>query len=116
MKDETSEKKTAKLPEIDPEALAQIEREAAEVAKDFCKLTAQLKLSLNHISAASVCCLQTYRDSIDKHCDSIEECVKEEEALLNKAKDLSKTMEPIYKLQQKISQIKTVVTTLENHI
>ena len=101
---------------MDPEAIAQIEKEASLVAKDFYKLAKQLQNSLNTISAASVCCLQTYRDSIDKCCDSVEDCVQDEQVILNKAKELSKTMEPIYKLQRKINQIKTVVSSLENQI
>ena len=97
-------------------ALANIEVEATQIAKDFYKLTKQLQLSLNQISAASVCCLQTYRDSIEKTCNSIDECVNEEEILLRKARELSKTMEPVYKLRNKIVSIKTVLATLESQI
>lgn len=98
------------------EALVQIEKEAALLAKDFYKLNKQLQVSLNHISAATVCCLQTYKDSIDKNCDSIDDLVKEEKIYLIKAKELSKTMEPVYKLQNKINSIKTVITTLDSQI
>ena len=97
-------------------ALLELEKEASQIAKDFYKLTKQLQLSLNHISAASVCCMQTYKDSIEKLCDSADECVNEEEVLLLKAKELSQTMEPVYRLQNKIVSIKTVLTTLESQI
>ncbi len=97
-------------------ALSQIEKEATSLSQDFYKLNKQLQLSLNHISAATVCCLQTYKDSIDKNCESIDECVKEERIYLIKAKELSKTMEAVYRLQNKISSIKTVITTLDSQI
>ncbi len=60
--------------------------------------------------------MQTYRDSVEKTCNSIDECVNEEEVLLRKARELSKTMEPVYKLRNKIVSIKTVLATLESQI
>ena len=96
--------------------LFDLEREATQVAKDFYRLNKQLQISLNHISAASVCCLQTYNDTIDKMCDSIDKAAKEEELLLLKAKELSKEMEPVYNLHQKVVNIKTMLNTLESQI
>lgn len=86
------------------------------LAKDFFKLNTQLQASLNNISAATVCSLQTYEDTIYKNCEVVDESLKEEKIFLIKAKELSRTMEPIYKLQEKISSIKTVITTLESQI
>ena len=106
----------ANLPPIDANALMAIEHEATQVAKDFYKLSKQLQLSLNHISAASVCCLQTYRDAIDKVCNTADECVNEEEILIAKAIEMSRTVEPIQKLQAKIASIKSVLTLLEGQI
>ncbi len=97
-------------------AILEIEKEADKVARDFYKLAKQLQTSLNQISAASVCCLQTYRDLIEKQCDSVDECVREEEILLLKAKQLSQTMEPIYKMQTKITTIKSAIISLESQI
>lgn len=111
-----NENQQTKLPDLDVEALAQIEQEATLLAKEFYGLNKQLQMSLNSISAATVCCIQTYKDSIDRNCDSIDDCVKEEKTYLIKAKQLSKTMEPVYRLQSKINSIKTVITTLESQI
>lgn len=72
--------------------------------------------SLNNISAASVCSLQAYEDAIDKSCETIDEGLTEQKIFLIKAKELSRTMEPIFKLQEKINSIKTVITTLESQI
>ena len=92
------------MPNLDAEAINEIEKEATMLAKDFCKLNKQLESSLNHISAATVCCMQTYKDSIDKYCESIEESAKEERIYLIKAKELSKTMEAVYRLQNKTTK------------
>lgn len=97
-------------------ALLEIEREACALAKDFYKLNKNLQISLNHVSAASVCCLQTYQDTLNRLCDSVEECVKEEDKLLKKANELSRAMEPIYKLQDKVNALKTILSTLETQI
>ena len=104
------------LPPIDANCLLAIEQEATQVAKDFYKLNKQLQLSLNHISAASVCCLQTYRDAIDKVCNTADDCANEEAILIAKAIEMSRTVEPIQKLQAKIASIKSVLTLLESQI
>lgn len=106
----------AKLPQIDAEALNKIEIEAGHLAKDFVKLNKKLQESLNNISAASVCSLQTFEEVIKKNCQVVDDSLNEEKIFLIKAKELSRTMEPIYKLQEKINSIKTVITTLESQI
>lgn len=110
------QKCSPKLTELNPKALHHIEKEAAHLAKDFYKLNKQLQESLNNISAASVCSLQAYEDAIDKSCETIDEGLTEQKIFLIKAKELSRTMEPIFKLQEKINSIKTVITTLESQI
>lgn len=94
----------------------ELEREAQQLSKEFYKLSKQLQTKLNQISAASVCCMQTFNEAIGKTCDSLDECTKENAALLQKANDLSKSMEPIYKLQIKINSIKTILSALETQI
>ena len=111
-----SRSSASNMPSIDANALFAIEQEATQVAKDFYKLNKQLQLSLNHISAASVCCLQTYRDAVDKVCQTAEECMNEESILVAKAIEMSRTMEPIQKLQAKIASIKSVLALLETQI
>jgi hypothetical protein len=93
-----------------------VEKEARLIASDYFKLSKQLQTQLNSISAASVCSLQTYQESVSKLCDNLDECVRQENALLKKANELSRSMEPVYKLQAKINSIKTILTTLETQI
>jgi hypothetical protein len=49
-------------------------------------------------------------------CDSVDEAVSQEAILVKKANELSKSMEPVYKLQAKINSVKTILTTLETQI
>lgn len=86
------------------------------MSKEFYKLSKQLQTKLNQISAASVCCMQTFNENIGKTCDSIDECANESNVLVQKANELSKSMEPVYKLQIKINSIKTVLNALETQI
>lgn len=86
------------------------------MGKEFYKLTKQLQTKLNQISAASVCCMQTFNEAIDKTCDSLDECAHENAQLMQKANELSRSMEPVYRLQVKINSIKTILSALETQI
>ena len=96
--------------------LFETEKEATHIAKDFYKLNKQLEQSLNQISASCVCCLQTYRDSMNTLFNTLNDCLIQEESLIEKANDLSKQMEPVYQLQNKILSIKTIIGSLESQI
>lgn len=106
----------SKLPDLNPGALSEIEKEACMIAKEFFKLNQHIQVSLNKITAASVCNMQTCQETIEQTCDSIEKCVAEETELRKKAAELSRSMEPIYKLQSKINTIKTLVINLDSQI
>ena len=80
------ESSPSKMPELDANCLAKIEREATLLAKDFYHLNKKLQESLNTISAASVCSLQTYQETINKNCELVNENLKEENLFLIKAK------------------------------
>lgn len=60
--------------------------------------------------------MQTFNEAINKACDSLDNCYKENAILLQKANELSKSMEPVYKLQMKINSIKTILSALETQI
>ncbi len=94
----------------------ELERQTIELSNDFCHLNNQLRVSLNQISAATVCCLQTYSEAVDRLYASIDEACKEEKLLVDKAKDLCTQLEPIYRLQQKIILIKTMLSSLESEL
>ena len=75
-----------------------------------------MKQLLNQISATSVCCSQTYKDSVDKLCTSIDTSIELKNDVLKKAQELSFNMKPIYELQKKINSIKQILDILETQI
>jgi len=111
-----SSAKRTPIPELDPQAFVRIEREATHLAKEFVRLNKQLQISLNNISAASVCSLQTYEETVERNCATVDEILDEEKVFLIKAKELSRNMEPIYKLQDKVNSIKTIMITMDSQI
>lgn len=94
----------------------ELEREAQQTSKEFYKLCKQLQTKLNQVSAASVCCMQTFNEVVDKDCNSLDECIKNNFLLLQKANEISKFMEPVYNLQNKVTSIKTILSALETQI
>jgi hypothetical protein len=98
------------------DTLANIEREAELVMRNFYQLTNDMKQKLNQISATSVCCTQTYSDSVVKLCDSIDQGIEDKNEIITKAQDLSASMKPIYELNAKIKSIMRVVDLLEAEI
>ena len=54
-----------------------------------------MKHLLNQISATSVCCIQTYKDSAEKLFDSIDINMEAEKQMIDKAQELSSKMKPI---------------------
>ena len=113
---EQEQQQKQKIEKVDPAALEDIENEAGKVAKEFYQLTLEMKQLLNQISATSVCCSQTYKDSIDKLCDSIDINIEAERLMVDKAQELSSKMKPMYELQSKVNNIKRIVDNLDNQI
>ena len=75
-----------------------------------------MKYLLNQISATSVCCIQTYKDSAEKLFDSIDINMEAEKHMIDKAQELSSKMKPIYELQTKVANIKRTVDHLDSQI
>ena len=75
-----------------------------------------MKHLLNQISATSVCCIQTYKDSAEKLFDSIDINMEAEKQMIDKAQELSSKMKPIYELQAKVANIKRAIDQLDSQI
>ena len=86
-------KKTIEI--VDASAINDIETEASILSKEFYQLTLEMKHLLNQISATSVCCIQTYKDSAEKLFDSIDINMEAEKQMIDKAQELSSKMKPI---------------------
>ncbi len=104
------------IKETQREILDGIEREAELITKNFCQVANDMKQKLNQISATSVCCTQTYLDSVNKLCESVDQNIQKKNDIISKAQDLSANMKPIYELNARIKSIKRVVELLETQL
>ncbi|CAI6363168.1 unnamed protein product [Macrosiphum euphorbiae] len=68
------------------------------------------------MSALTVDCLEIYRDVVCKTCDSIDANIKSMYQLMAKCEEVSKEMEPIYKLSQQVKDIKHILDLFENAV
>jgi BLOC-1 related complex subunit 6 len=101
---------------VDASAIRDIDTEASIVSKEFYQLALEMKHLLNQISATSVCCIQTYKDSAEKLFDSIDINMEAEKQMIDKAQELSSKMKPIYELQSKVANIKRALDQLDSQI
>lgn len=96
--------------------LNDLEFEARNIAASVDSLTETLSGVLHSMSALTVECLEIYRDVVCKTCDSIDANIKSMYQLMAKCEELSKEMEPIYKLAQQVKDIKHILDLFENAV
>nr|SVE75451.1 EOG090X0FS7 [Daphnia dolichocephala] len=94
--------------------LAQLEREARCIAASVDGLTEHLAVSLHTISAVTAQSLTVYKDSVCKTCDAMDSNIKSMYQLMAKCEELSKAMNPIYKLADQVKEIKKLLDIMEN--
>ncbi|XP_046745344.1 uncharacterized protein LOC124410779 [Diprion similis] len=107
---------TPQLPILDHNVLNELEMEARKVATSVDSLTENLAAILHSVSALTVDCLETYRDAVCKTCDAVDHNIKSMYQLMAKCEELSKSMGPIYKLAERIKEMKRMLELFENTI
>ncbi|XP_042210570.1 uncharacterized protein LOC121858307 isoform X1 [Homarus americanus] len=90
------------VPPIDPSIINDIETHARHIATSVDTLIENLTGTLLSISALTVDCVETYRDAVCKTCDAVDANIKSMYQLMAKTEELSKSMKPIYKLQEQM--------------
>lgn len=101
---------------LDANLLNDLEFEARNIATSVDTLTETLSGVLHSMSALTVECLEIYRDVVCKTCDSIDANIKSMYQLMAKCEEISKEMEPIYKLTQQVKDIKHILDLFENAV
>lgn len=101
---------------LDANLLNELEFEARNIAASVDTLTETLSGVLHSMSALTVEYLEIYRDVVCKTCDSIDANIKSMYQLMAKCEELSKEMEPIYKLAQQVKDIKHILDLFENAV
>ena len=93
--------------------LLEIEADALKIAASVDSLAEQLSEILHGISALTVDCLRTYRDSVCKTCDSIDLNIKSMYQLMAKCEELSSSMAPITHLARQIHNINHLLDLID---
>lgn len=101
---------------LDVNLLNDLEFEARNIAASVDTLTETLSGVLHSMSALTVECLEIYRDVVCKTCDSIDANIKSMYQLMAKCEELSKEMELISKLAQRVKDIKHILDLFENTV
>lgn len=104
------------VPPIDPSTINDIEQHARHIATSVDTLIENLTGTLHSISALTVDCVETYRDAVCKTCDAVDANIKSMYQLMAKTEELSKSMKPIYKLQEQIKEVRRLLDMFENII
>ncbi|XP_066939216.1 uncharacterized protein DDB_G0284127 [Macrobrachium rosenbergii] len=104
------------VPPIDPTIINDIEAHARHIATSVDTLIENLTGTLLSISSLTVDCVETYRDAVCKTCDAVDANIKSMYQLMAKTEELSKSMKPIYKLQEQIKEVRRLLDMFENTI
>ncbi|XP_046342661.2 uncharacterized protein LOC124123531 [Haliotis rufescens] len=101
------------IPPIDPQAVLELENQAHLVADSVDLMMGNLKANLHKMSSITIGCLDAYRRSVDVTCESVDGSIKSMYALMAKCEELSTNMQPVYKLAEKIKEIKRLLDLFE---
>ncbi|KAK7076861.1 hypothetical protein SK128_011907 [Halocaridina rubra] len=102
------------VPPIDPTIINDIEAYARHIATSVDTLIENLTGTLHSISSLTVDCVETYRDAVCKTCDAVDANIKSMYQLMAKTEELSKSMRPIYKLQEQIKEVRRLLDMFES--
>ncbi|XP_001602456.1 BLOC-1-related complex subunit 6 isoform X1 [Nasonia vitripennis] len=105
---------TPQLPALDHNILNELENEARKVATSVDSITENLAAILHSASALTVGCLETYRDAVCKTCDAVDYNIKSMYQLMAKCEELSKSMSVLYKMSEKVKDMKKMLELFEN--
>ncbi|KAL3852578.1 hypothetical protein ACJMK2_016198 [Sinanodonta woodiana] len=104
------------IPPIDPQAVIELENKARMVADNLDLMMGNLKSNLHKMSAITVGCLGAYKTSVDLTCDSVDGSIKSMYAMMAKCEELSKSMDPVYKLADQVKEIKRLLGIFESQL
>ncbi|XP_074644744.1 uncharacterized protein LOC141901424 [Tubulanus polymorphus] len=104
------------IPPIDPHALKDIETHAKRVADNLDLMMGNLKATLHKMSAITISCGDAYSNGVDNTCESVDTCIKSMYALMAKCEEMSKVMQPVYKVAEQIKEIKRLLDLFESQM
>ncbi|KAK1158653.1 BLOC-1-related complex subunit 6 isoform X1 [Acipenser oxyrinchus oxyrinchus] len=108
-----SQRKLVDIPPIDPAVLQDLERQTQDVAQSVELMMRSLSGTVQNMTALSVGCIQTYRDSVDSLGESVDMSIKGMYTLMARCEELDRSMHPIHSLAKQIHDIKRTLEMLE---
>ncbi|XP_041128780.1 BLOC-1-related complex subunit 6-like isoform X2 [Polyodon spathula] len=108
-----SQRKLVDIPPIDPAVLQDLERHTQDVAQSVELMMRSLNGTVQNMTALSVGCIQTYRDSVDSLGESVDMSIKGMYTLMARCEELDRSMHPIHLLAKQIRDIKRTLEVLE---
>ncbi|MGH0186218.1 UNVERIFIED_CONTAM: hypothetical protein FKN15_033174 [Acipenser sinensis] len=108
-----SQRKLVDIPPIDPAVLQDLERHTQDVAQSVELMMRSLSGTVQNMTALSVGCIQTYRDSVDSLGESVDMSIKGMYTLMARCEELDRSMHPIHSLAKQIRDIKRTLEMLE---
>ncbi|KAI5701433.1 hypothetical protein M8J76_002615 [Diaphorina citri] len=99
---------------IESNVLNNIETEASRIAHSVDMLTENLVSVLESISAITVECLETYRDSVSKTCEIQDANIKAMYQLMAKCEQLAISIQPVQKLAQQVKEVRRLIDLFED--
>ncbi|XP_014664670.1 PREDICTED: uncharacterized protein LOC106806988 [Priapulus caudatus] len=112
----TRSEMNAGIPIIDPQAVVDLELQAHRVADSLHFMMENLSAKLHSMSALTVACMQTYRDSVSSTCDNFDATIKAMYTLMARCEELGKTMGPVYDLRNQIKEIRRLLDLFESKV
>ncbi|XP_041081137.1 BLOC-1-related complex subunit 6-like [Polyodon spathula] len=108
-----SQRKLLDIPPIDPAVLQDLERHTQDVAQSVELMMRSLNGTVQNMTALSVGCIQTYRDSVDSLGESVDMSIKGMYTLMARCEELDRSMHSIHSLAKQIRDIKRTLEVLE---
>ncbi|KAL1456258.1 hypothetical protein WDU94_001003 [Cyamophila willieti] len=99
---------------IESNVLNNIETEASRIAHSVDMLTENLVGVLESVSAITLECLETYRDSVGKTCEIQDANIKAMYQLMAKCEQLAITIQPVQKLAQQVKEVRRLIDLFED--
>uniref|UniRef100_A0A8C8RQ57 BLOC-1 related complex subunit 6 n=1 Tax=Pelusios castaneus TaxID=367368 RepID=A0A8C8RQ57_9SAUR len=101
------------IPPVDPAALRELVALAGQVAAQVDELLRSVHCGLQALTALSVGCIQTYRDSVEGLGEAVDTNIRAMYTLVARCEELDRAMHPLPVLARRIRDMKGTLERLE---
>lgn len=101
------------IPAVDPQALQDLGVLAVQVAAQVDELLRGMHGRLQALTALSVGCIQTYRDSVESLGEAVDTSIRSMYTLIARCEELDQELKPVPDLAKRIRDLKSALERLE---